>query len=94
MGRVFAFQSVAMTLGLLCWPVSSTFTLKILHIQPQALSMIYLATAQVCPEAVYLVKSTSPIIKTAFHISLPGFSRSALLGDAFDALHPSPSQCR
>ena len=30
----------------------------------------------------------------AFHISFPGFSWSSLLGDAFDALHPSSPQCR
>ena len=63
-GRVFAFQSVAMTLGLLCWPVIFNpplppiwfpYILECL-ILTQALSMIYMATAQVLPEAVYLVK--------------------------------------
>ena len=45
-----------MTLGLLCWPVIIQFPyiLKCL-ILIQALSMIYMATAQVLPEAVYLV---------------------------------------
>ena len=49
---------------------------------------IYFLTNNILQGCLYESFSAS-----AFHISLPGFSRSALLGDAFDALHPSPPQC-
>lgn len=41
-GKVFAFQSVAMSLGALCWPVTSTIYMATLHIYPATVYLVML----------------------------------------------------